>query len=214
MSISEQLPSPPHVSYLTPPRYARMTEDQFLALCNDDARAEWVDGDLIMMSPVSSEQDDLNTWIASVMRGFVEQKKLGLVRGPNFTVRLADQQRRRIPDVMFIQTSRCDLIRPNHLEGAPDLAVEIVGPESAARDWREKYLEYQAAGVREYWVIDPLGEHVEVYVLAADALYQRLPEADGYLKSTVLAGLNLKTLWLWKATRPLFLDALRELGVI
>ena len=39
--------------------------------------------------------------------------------------------------------------------GAADLCVEVVSPESVTRDCREKLTEYEQAGVREYWLIDP-----------------------------------------------------------
>lgn len=41
------------------------------------------------------------------------------------------------------------------MDGTPDLIVEVTSPESLARDRGEKYVEYEAAGVREYWLIDP-----------------------------------------------------------
>ncbi|MGQ9574940.1 MAG: Uma2 family endonuclease [Thermoguttaceae bacterium] len=53
------------------------------------------------------------------------------------------------------------MLRASDLHGAPVLAIEIVSPDSEARDWREKDLEYESGGVREYGVIDPMSRHVE-----------------------------------------------------
>ncbi len=95
-------------------------------------------------------------------------------------------------------------------------------PDSEARDWREKYLEYQAAGVREYWVIDPMSEHMEACALtgggpaktpAAASQYRRIGEKDGLIESTVLPGFRLRTAWLWPETRPKVPAALHELGL-
>lgn len=52
--------------------------------------------------------------------------------------------------------------------------MEIVSPDSVARDWREKYFEYQRAGVREYWVLDPLVPTIEAYTLGKSGDYHRI----------------------------------------
>jgi Uma2 family endonuclease len=92
------------------------------------------------------------------------------------------------------------------------MIMEIVSPDSESRDWRDKYQEYEAAGVREYWVIDPMSEHVELYFLSEQQRYERVAEIDGWLASTAVPGFRLKTNWLWPATRPKAIDALRELN--
>ena len=95
-----------------------------------------------------------------------------------------------MPDIWFLTESRRHLLRESHIEGPPDLMIEIVSPDSQSRDWREKYLEYQAAGVREYWMIDPMSRHVEAYTLEAsppseasaakEDQYRRLEEREGH----------------------------------
>jgi Uma2 family endonuclease len=176
-----------------------------------------------MMTPANYGHASLEGWLRVVLSGFAEHHDLGVVVG-GFQIRLATQRRRREPDVFFVCKDRLHLLRATHFEGTPDLVVEIVSPDSQARDWREKYLEYEAAGVREYWVIDPMAEHVEVYFLTAPsaetgqppatARYLRIEEKDGVIASEALRGLGLRIAWLWPATRPKALEALRQLGVV
>ena len=98
--------------------------------------------------------------------------------------------------------------------------MEIVSPENEARDWREKYFEYEAAGVREYWVIDPMSQHLEVYALwepegghSGPKRYRRIKENEGVLESTVLSGFRVRTASFWPP-RPHVLDVARELGIL
>jgi hypothetical protein len=83
-----------------------------------------------------------------------------------------------VPDILVVLKARLLLLRPTFLDGAPDVAFEIVSPDSVVRDWREKYEEYQAAGVREYWVIDPTTRRIEAYALRGKK-YHRIEEDDG-----------------------------------
>ena len=194
---------------LAPP--GPMTEEEFVAWCDEDVKAEWVDGEVIVMSPASLGHVDLVDFLITLMRMFAEHHDSGRVLGPEFQVRLGARRRRRVPDVLFVARPHLANLRTNHLEGAPDLAIEIVSPDSVARDWREKYLDYQAAGVREYWVIDPLSRNVEAYTLTEDA-YRRIEEADGRIASLVLPGFFLRPAWLWQEPLPRVRDVLQELG--
>ena len=83
----------------------------------------------------------------------------------------------------------------NTWNGAPDLIVEIVSPNSQSRDRREKYLEYQSNGGREYWLIDPENQTVEMYSLSAAGKYSLIPERGGVIKSKVLRGLYIDLVW-------------------
>lgn len=194
-----------------PPR-RRMTEREFVAWCRPPTRAEWIDGKVIVMAPASYDHVRLNDWLDRVVGIFVQHFDLGVTLSREFSVRLVKQRRRRLPDLLFVAKGRRHLIRETFLDGAPDLIIEIVSPDSESRDWREKYEEYERAGVREYWIIDPMSKHAEVYVLVRGK-YRQLKEQDGKLVSRVLPGFYLRVEWLWQDPLPAELDVLRELGV-
>lgn len=84
--------------------------------------------------------------------------------------------------------------------------------ERQSRDWREKYSDYQAAGVKEYRIIDLMSQTLEAYTLAG-GVYQRIEEIDGRVSAGVVAEWYRRPAWLWKQPRPILLNALREAGV-
>src|SRR2546428_10716422 len=188
----------------------RMTEEEFVTWCDEDTNAEWVDGLVILKEPVSGEHDQIAWWLRSLLQHYVEHGGLGLVRGPQFCVRLARRPSRREPDVLFVAAARRDLVRPNHVEGPPDIVFEVVSPESQSRDRREKYFEYEAAGVAEYWIADPLSRTLEAYTLL-DGRYSPIPEREGRIVSTVVPGWDVRPAWLLGEPRTSVLDALAEL---
>ena len=191
----------------------RLTEREFVAWAGEKTRAEWVDGEVQIMPPVSDEHDQAVNWFTRILGLYVESKGLGVVKGPEFMVRLPRQARRRLPDVLFVSASRASVVRKTHAEGAPDLIVEIVSAESASRDWRDKYFEYQKAGVREYWIIDRAGRRMEAYSLSTRAGYARIEEADGRIRSSVVKGFFVEPKWLLGDRLAPATTVLRELGV-
>jgi Uma2 family endonuclease len=188
----------------------RMTEDEFLEWYDEDIKAEWVDGEVIVHSPASATHVRLVKFLLKLLDDFVIAYDLGEVLGPEFQIRFA-KLRRRVPDILFIAKARRELIQRNHFEGAPDLIVEIVSPDSIARDWRVKYHEYEAAGVREYWIVEPAEQRVEAYALNANGEYEQIEAKHHTIHSTVLPGFFLKTDWLWQEPLPKVADVLREI---
>ena len=77
--------------------------------------------------------------------------------------------------------------------------MEIVSNHSARHDREEKHTEYEAAGVSEYWVVDPREgrERLDMFILDVAGTYAAVvPDAEGRLLSTVLAGLWVDPAWL------------------
>lgn len=81
--------------------------------------------------------------------------------------------------------------------GAPDLALEILSPSTSKKDQHEKFELFQGKGVREYWIVDPVGEWLCVYRLQADGRFDsgELHERDrsfGPVESRVLEGFTFE----------------------
>lgn len=189
----------------------RMTEEEFVAWADDTTRAEWVDGEVIMMAPISDDHDEYQFWLRVVLHAFVKRRGLGRVKGPEFMMRFGAERAWREPDILFVATPRLEIIKRNRVEGAPDLVIEIVSPESRKRDWEEKFAQYASAGVREYWVLDREKQRVEAYALGDDAAYHRLQPGHGKITSTVIAGFYLRVEWLLAQEPPDEAEVLREL---
>jgi Uma2 family endonuclease len=188
-----------------------MTEEDFLAWVGEKTRAEWVDGEIIIMSPVNVEHDDLQGWIYTILRTFVEAHDLGRVGGSELMVRLGKPQARRLPDVFFVSKDRLSAFGKTAYEGPPDLIVEIVSPDSTARDYRDKLKTYESSGVREYWIVDPLARSVESNELVKGA-YRTIEPKQGAIHSRVLKGFFIRPEWCWQQPLPKVTAILRELG--
>jgi Uma2 family endonuclease len=191
----------------------RLSESQFEAEFRD-IKAEWVNGEVIIMAPVSREHADINGWLFRLICEFVEHHDLGQVFGTEYPMRLAFLRTWRVPDIMFVGKAKSSKLSNAYLDGAPDLAVEIISRDSESRDWRDKYGIYQAGGVREYWVVDPSGKRMDVYALGRSKKYSLIqPDDEGRIYSKVLKGLFVQPEWLWHSPLPKLGGVLKELKI-
>lgn len=189
----------------------KMSEQEFIDWVGD-GWAEWVNGEVVIMSPINFEHAELHTFVVMLFGGYIYDHELGSLASEPFQIRFEKAKSRRSPDVVFISNKRKSNLRYAHLEGAPDLIVEIISPDSQSRDRREKFLEYQDAGLREYWIVDPLSKKVEVYRLGKDGKFTLIPEKDGKISSAALPKFYLKPEWLWRGKLPKVPNLLREIN--
>lgn len=120
----------------------------------------------------------------------------------------------REPDLLYLAPESLNRLREKYLDGPADLAVEITSPASRARDRGEKFYEYEAGGVREYWLLDPDREQAEFYVRDERGIYQLVPVREGVFESQVLPGLKLTVAWLWQDPLPPLLNVLKSWGLV
>jgi Uma2 family endonuclease len=193
----------------------KVTFEEFLAWCDEDTWAEWVDGEVRMVSPASDRHQDLRDFLGFLFRAFAEVRQLGTVRTAPFLMRLPSVPSGREPDILFVGRAHQARLRPTYLDGPADLVVEIVSPESRLRDRGEKFAEYELGGVGEYWLLDPEPRRADFFRLDAEGRYERVPpDTAGVYRSEALPGFWLRADWCWQEPLPQVLAVLRELGVL
>ena len=101
------------------------------------------------------------------------------------------------PDAFYLSAAQRDLV-VEHAEGAPDLVVEVLSPDTVRQDRREKLILYAQCGVKEYWLIDPEPRVAELLVTEAGRFVVTMPDA-GRHRSQAIAGLSLDLAGLWRS---------------
>lgn len=187
----------------------KISYEEFLNRLDEDTMAEWVEGEVIYLSPAGLEHQDIVGWLVRYVGEFVERSGLGKVILPPFQMRLLRSESGREPDLVYVAQENPHRLHDTYLEGGADLVVEITSPESVARDRNEKFDEYEREGIREYWLIDPDTHRADFVVLGANGRYEhRHEDAEGVYHSEVLKGLSLPVRWLWE--RPPLREATRS----
>jgi Uma2 family endonuclease len=175
--------------------------DEFCIVVPDGQKADLIDGVIYMASPDNTAAGELFIWLAGLLGDFVEERDLGKVYGSRIAFRLSKNQSPE-PDVAFIRKDQLHRVQFGFVKGPPDLAVEIVSPDSIDRDYKKKFVQYRKAKVAEYWIVDELQHKLTVYVLTPQGQYRPLRLRKGVLHSQALPGFWLKPQWLWQKPRP------------
>ena len=165
---------------------------------------EYVDGSAVEMPMVKPTHTELRDWLltcGNVHAGFGDYGRCSgepggiLVPGGNL----------RLPDVFFWSKEQNRSFRDRALDGPADLVIEILSPSTKRIDYGPKFDDYEVAGCREYWLMDPDRPVANDYFVLRDGHFRpHLPEVgdDGVeiIRSTAVPGLWFRTDWF--ATRP------------
>jgi Uma2 family endonuclease len=164
--------------------------------------AEWVEGVVIKLSPVTGKHDIFSEFLMTLLKFYLEETKVGIMRHDPFVMRVKKGLPGREPDIQIILKNRAHIVKDTLTDGPADVVIEIISPESVDRDKIEKFAEYQAGGVQEYWLFDPLAQETFFYHLDQHGIYQLIPLQNGIFHSRVLPRFQLDTALLWKETLP------------
>lgn len=130
----------------------------------DDIKAEFINGDVIMHSPVKRRHLDATQNLTTLLRVHVHLHDLGAVDSEKALVGLTRNDYE--PDICYWNKETASSFEDDQMEHpAPDLIVEILSKSTTGRDRGIKFEDYAAHGVGEYWIIDPVRQSVEQYRL-------------------------------------------------
>jgi Uma2 family endonuclease len=171
-------------------------------------RVELIKGWLYKMSPAPSRKHQrILSIVFNQMFNFLEQKNCQVYTAP-FDVRLVKNKGQKDKEIdTIVQPDICVVCDEAKLDargcsGSPDLVVEILSPSTGKKDYNEKYFLYEKNGVREYWIINPDAESVEIFHLQKGE-YNSIGvfgeyDLEGDVSSQIFPDLTLKLSELFK----------------
>ena len=146
------------------PQAKSYTEDDYYNL-PEDVRAELIEGQIYYQAAPSRIHQKVLSELYLIIGTYIKSKKGSCEIYPApFAVKLFKDRKTIVePDISVI----CDRnkLTDRGCSGAPDWIIEIISPSNSSHDYVRKLNLYMDAGVREYWIIDPIEERVIVYHL-------------------------------------------------
>ena len=147
---------------------------------------ELVRGELIEMTPPGGIHGSTAVNLSSLLLSFVKEKKLGVVMVETGYKLISNPDTVRGPDISFLSAAKLPPggLPDGYIDGAPDLAVEVVSPGDTASEVQDKVQDYLAYGTPLVWVVYPQQRTVMVHY--ADGTARTLRETDALSGETVI----------------------------
>ena len=167
----------------------RYTYADYLKL-DDDHDYEVVGGKLIVVPRPRPYHQEIVGGFIEMLRGFLRLNGVGKVYS-DVDVVLDNQV--VSPDIVLILEEHLSRVQETHINGAPDLVIEVLSPSTEKYDRKQKSQLYYAHGVKEYWLVDPALQLVEIFT-AGEKDWNRagIYDEEDTLVSPLLPGLRVE----------------------
>ncbi|MDX1909533.1 MAG: Uma2 family endonuclease [Bacteroidia bacterium] len=164
---------------------------KFYELIHEDHKAEFINGEVVFRSPVRRQHWRATTRLAMKLSAYVERLGLGEVGIEKVMISLTRNDYE--PDVCFFRQEVAATFTPEQmLFPAPDFLVEVVSNSTEKTDRGEKFVDYAAHGVQEYWIVDPRHQCVEQYLLQDDGTFMlHAKVAEGVIRAQAVPGFSI-----------------------
>ena len=163
---------------------------EYRELIHENISAEFINGEIIYHSPAKRRHWRVSTNLASLLNSFVRKDDLGEVGSEKVMIALTRNDYE--PDIVFFSKEKASTFTDDQmLFPAPDFVVEILSPSTEKYDRNEKFVDYAAHQVAEYWIIDPEQQTVEQYINSDGKfeLFQKLHQ--GSIESKAITGFTI-----------------------
>ncbi|HHT9124643.1 MAG TPA: Uma2 family endonuclease [Candidatus Brocadiia bacterium] len=176
---------------MNPVSTVKFTYEDYLLFPENGKRHELIDGEHYMTPAPSTKHQRISGKLQTILRIFVEKNKLGEVFDAPCDIVFSDIDVVQ-PDIIFISNKNKHIITESNVQGAPDLIIEIISEGTRKTDKVIKRRLYEKFGVKEYWIIDPVVDTLEVYRPTKEG-YKKVAEyeKDDKFSSELLKGLTI-----------------------
>jgi Uma2 family endonuclease len=181
---------------------------QFYEEIDDEQKAEFINGELVIHSPVKKEHTDATKYLFKVLDTLVQIYKLGWVGIEK--VMSSFSRNDYEPDIVFFKSEKSQHFQQGQWQyPVPDFVVEVLSASTEQNDRGVKFKDYADHGVEEYWIVDPIAQSVEQYLLEDGSYRLHLKAYRGLVESRVIKGFSIEIRAIFDEAANL--EALRKL---
>jgi Uma2 family endonuclease len=167
---------------------------EFREWITPEIKAEFINGVTIIHSPTKRRHWKVTDLLSRLVSFYADIKKLGTVGVEKVMISLTRNDYE--PDLVFFAKEKSDLFTDDQvLFPAPNFVVEILSKKTAPKDKGVKKQDYAAHGIPEYWIIDPVSQQIQQYVLVLPDDKQYAPPRvftiDEMIESRVIQGFSI-----------------------
>lgn len=166
---------------------------EFYKWITEEVKAEFVNGEVIVHSPVKKRHWDANTLLSRLLSAYIDLKELGSIGFEKVMISLTRNDYE--PDIVFFSSEKVATFKDDQvLFPAPDFVVEILSPKTAKHDRIVKRDDYAMHSIPEYWIIDPVKKRVEQYLLPESSTSYfppKIHQKGEFIESEVIKGFKI-----------------------
>jgi Uma2 family endonuclease len=172
----------------------KLTYDDFVLLPDDGKRHEIIDGEHYVTPSPNTRHQQISGSLFGLIWTYLETRPIGRVFHAPYDVVFTDFDVVE-PDLIYLSNQRAaEVVTPKHVQGAPELVVEISSPGTRQRDETLKRRLYERAGVSEFWIVDPVVDVVRIYRREGQRFgraFELSREEDDVLTTPLMSGLEM-----------------------
>jgi len=168
----------------------RKRRHQFYEDITDEEKIEFINGVIVTHSPVMKEHNDVSNLLTNLLGNYVRKHQLGYVGVEKVMITL--ERNDYEPDICFFCTEKAKAFKKGQsLFPAPDFVVEILSKGTKKNDRTIKFTDYEANDIKEYLIIDPIKQVLELYRLDTSKKYELvLKSGTGLFESEAINGFS------------------------
>ena len=168
----------------------RKRREQFYNDIDETMKVEFINGEIIVHSPVMKRHNDASTNLLTLLNIYVTKHDLGFVGYEKIMTTFTRNDYE--PDLVFFGNEKASKFKPDQtLFPIPDFVVEVLSKSTEKIDRGIKFDDYETHGVKEYWIIDTKTEVVEQYVLENERYNLQTKSTNGLINSTIIKGFEI-----------------------
>lgn len=172
----------------------QLTYEDYCLFPADGRRHEVIEGEHYVTPAPYLRHQVIVTRLTRMLDDHVERAAIGVILTAPVDVVLSPTNVVQ-PDLVFVSAARRDVLTDANIQGAPDLVVEVLSPSTRRTDQTTKRKLYERFGVREYWLVDPDAESIDVLRRQGGAFVTATVRTEGHgetLVSDLVPGLEIE----------------------